>query len=148
MEIDLSNSRRKAIIDNTDARKVCEHNWFLYRGYAVSGINGRPVFLHRFIMDTPAGMVTDHINCNKLDSRRANLRICTNRQNILGQKTSVDNTSGYKGVSWDKGMKKWRASITVNYKKIVLGFFTDRGIAATAYKTAASLHYGEYAKLN
>lgn len=145
MEINLTNSDLKTVIDDSD-KALVKNACFLYRGYAFTSVKGKPVGLHRLIMRTPKGMVTDHINCDKLDNRRSNLRVCTNRQNILGQKVSKDNTSGYKGVSWSRGMKKWRAAISVNYKKIILGHFSEITDAAEAYLRAAKLHYGAYAK--
>jgi hypothetical protein len=67
------------------------------------------------------GLEVDHINMDGLDNRRANLRICTHQENNLNKKISRNNTSGYKGVSWDKWHKKWRSYISVNGKMIRLG---------------------------
>jgi flagellar basal body rod protein FlgC len=104
--------------------------------------------MHRLIMNTPDGMDTDHINSNGLDNRRQNLRICTHAENLANRKKQISNTSGYKGVSWDKSCKKWAANISICGKYKKLGRFTDLVEAARAYDAAAKEVYGEFAKPN
>lgn len=63
---------------------------------------------------------------------------------VLGK----NNTSGFKGVSWNRGMKKWSAQIQFERKNVRLGFFVDSKEAARAYNRAAKQYHGEFAKLN
>lgn len=58
----------------------------------------------------------DHINGNRADNRKSNLRICTNQENSMNRNKNKNNTSGYKGVVYDKERKKWRARIQHNGK--------------------------------
>jgi len=106
------------------------------------------VLMHRVIMDAPEGMDVDHINGNRLDNRRANLRVCSHAQNRANSKTPVTNKSGYKGVSWCKRDSRWIAFITSNGKSKNLGRFLDIVEAAKAYNRAALSMFGEYARLN
>lgn len=85
----------------------------------------------------------DHINNDKADNRPCNLRLATQHQNLMNQRIRVNNKSGYKGVVYTRG--KWRAHITINYKKKWLGYFDTPEQAHQAYCEAAKLYAGEYA---
>jgi hypothetical protein len=115
-------------------------------------IERRNVYLHHFIIgDPPPGMVVDHINGDRLDNRRANLRFCTLAQNKQNSRPYRGGTSRYKGVSWKrtgKGTGKWLARIRVDGKDIHLGFHKEEEEAAKAYDTAAIRYYGEFARTN
>ena len=104
--------------------------------------------MSRFILNTPKGKHTDHINHDTLDNRKCNLRICTVAQNSFNRKLSVRNTSGYKGVSWNKELKKWYASIKFQYKSYSLGLFSNKIDATIAYNMAAKKYFGEFAYIN
>ena len=89
-------------------------------------------------MNPPKNLEVDHINNDKLDNRVSNLRVITHRQNLLNRLHLFrNNKSGYRGVSWSKGMKKWVAQITRNNKTISLGFFNDPRKAAKKYNEYA-----------
>jgi hypothetical protein len=100
--------------------------------------------LHRLITRAVAGVVVDHVNRDGLDNRRQNLRLSTNAHSRLG----CDNTSGYKGVSWHKGTRKWQARASVGGVNRHLGLFKDPWDAAQAYNEAALATWGEFAYLN
>ena len=87
----------------------------------------------------------DHINGNKSDNRISNLRLATASQNLSNKGITKSNTSGYKGVSFNRTKKKWMASIKVNKKSINLGYFLTPEEASEAYKAAAIKHHGEFA---
>lgn len=136
-------------VDKQDKHLLDERTWTINTaGYAVSRIGGKLLYLHRVILNPVDGQMVDHINHDKLDNRRSNLRICTNRQNTSNQQLRSKNTSGYKGVVWFKDRQKWRAGIKVNYKFKHLGYFDDILEAAKAYDVAARKYFGEFAKLN
>jgi len=99
-------------------------------------------------MQTPKGMVVDHINHNGVDNRRVNMRNCTTMQNAWNSKPEKGATSPYKGVSWCKAMRQWEVAITVKGKRRQIGFFEDEIEAAKAYDRAARQHFGQYAYLN
>ena len=108
--------------------------------------NGSKKHLHCLIVDCPEGMTIDHINCNPLDNRKSNLRICTLSENCCNKKKSKRNTSGYKGVTWHKRHKKWYVSIRKNDMIKHIGCFLTKEEAHAAYcKVAKELH-GEFAR--
>lgn len=102
--------------------------------------------MHREIVGTPEGMDTDHINGDKLDNRRSNLRICTHAQNGANRGPQKNGSSGYKGVSYH--CKKWRVQICINGKTKRLGGFNSLLDAAKAYDKAARKYHGEFARTN
>ena len=104
--------------------------------------------MHREIANTPDGYETDHIDGNKLNNTRANLRICTHAENHRNVGLRSTNTSGYKGVSFYKRYNRWRARIWANDRLVFLGYFDSALEAACAYNNSAMLHYGEFAWLN
>lgn len=141
-----------AIVDDDDYEYLIQFEWFLTPGgYAARKTtkNGRPsiVLMHREIAKTPKGMQTDHINGNRLDNRKCNLRICTNAENSRNR-GPMPGTSKYKGVRWLKNDKKWQANIKLNQKQITLGCFNSEIEAAKAYNEAAIKYFGEFAWLN
>lgn len=99
--------------------------------------------MHRVIMNPPVGMEVDHINRNKLDNRRSNLRICTHAENLANRIKPRNNTSGYKGVVWNKSRSKWLAQITVKKRHIYLGQFDDIEEANEAYNLGFVKYYGK-----
>lgn len=116
-------------------------------GYAVNDSKPRKA-MHRFIIEAPKGMVVDHINGNKLDNRKSNLRICTQSGNTANGPIRSSNSSGFKGVSWDKRSSKWSVDITKDYKHIYGGKFDNLADAAKRYNELAIKFHGQFAKLN
>lgn len=135
-----------AIIDADDVEKVRTRNWNMSGRYVRGTIRkGEDIFLHRFIFKPPIGMQVDHINCNPLDCRRVNMRLCTCAQNNRNVKRQSINKSGYKGVYWDKFRNKWHSQITINYKALFLGRFDKIEDAEKAYRDGAVKYHGEFA---
>ena len=123
-------------------------------GYIRIRINNRGYLAHRLaflFMDGvyPSEQV-DHVNGVRCDNRWSNLRAATQAQNChnLHGPTKNNRSSRFLGVSWDIGMKKWRAGIRVDHKSIYLGCHDSEEDAYTAYLSAKrELHpYGEIAK--
>jgi hypothetical protein len=145
---------RVAIIDDRDYKRVSRWSWY-YDRYAKRNHwdkkNKKYVgwYMHAFIMKTPRGMDTDHINGNKLDNRRSNLRILTRSQNkVSGSLRRKDSTTGVQGVHFDKSRNKYMAFICVNGKMNNLGRFNNkedaiiiRKLAEKQYLTNGELDY-------
>lgn len=97
--------------------------------------------MHAVIMNTPKGMDTDHINGDKLDNRCCNLRVVTRSQNKVSSSLNrKDNTSGHKGVHYDKSRGKWMAHISIGSKMKNLGRY-DTFIGALAARMVAENEY-------
>lgn len=91
--------------------------------------------MHRMVLKLEdPNILVDHINGNRLDNRKCNIRVCNRSENNKNQTLNPNNTSGYKGVSWFKETKKWRAYISINNKHVYLGLFESKEEAALAYK--------------
>jgi hypothetical protein len=105
----------------------------------------RLIFLHTALTGV---LGIDHINGDSLDNRRANLRPATPLQNMRNTRRRSDNTSGYKGVSWDQHRSAWAAYIRITGRRQFLGRYGDLADAARAYDAAARQHFGEFAVIN
>jgi len=141
-----------AIIDDDEVQRVLQYKWHCTSdGYAASDSerNGRgstPIYMHRLILDAPAGKRVDHINGDCLDNRKENLRLATHAENLRNRPKSRNNSTGYKGVH--RMRTKWRTQITIDGKKQHLGSFINKEDAARAYDAAARISHGEFARLN
>lgn len=142
----IRNSRTGKILKPWLARssKVLQH-------YAVSLYkNGKKCnkYIHRLVLESFAknknGDQVDHINNNSLDNRIENLRWCTHCQNNQNKGIIARNTSGYRGVSFHKQSKKWRARIWVNGKEETIGSFENPQEASEAYENRAKEVHGEF----
>ena len=134
------------ILDEEDKHLLDEYTFYI-DAYGYGGtnlnINGRKFCkkLHHFILPKKEGLTIDHINQNPLDNRRCNLRYITKSENSINSKIPITNTSGYKGVSWNKKRKKWEAYITINQIKKNLGCFIEIEDASNAYKEALEKYF-------
>lgn len=137
-----------AIVDDEDYDLVASRRWRLVNGYVTRSDRQQSGYeaMHRLIVGlaTGSGKAVDHINGNKLDNRRANLRICTIAENTRNSAKSRNNKSGFKGVcTAPRG--KWRAQIYRDKKAFYLGTFRTPEEAHAAYCEAAKKLHGEFA---
>ena len=148
--------RFHAIVDAADYEWLNQWKWYYNTGYAMRAEylldfknkrHQRKILMHREILGTPKGIKTDHWDLNRLNNTRKNLRQCTDTQN-QGNTNTQKHSSQYKGVSWDKQHKKWRAYIRKNYLMQHLGLFQSEVDAALAYNETAKQYVGEFARLN
>jgi hypothetical protein len=137
-----------ALVDAADFEWLNKYTWrTVGPGYASAQIGGKGVFMHRRIMNPAPGKVVDHINGNRKDNRRNNLRECTQAENRRNTR-KLRGVSRFKGVSWNREVGKWQAKICHNGKSIHLGLFHDEVKAAKAYDKAARDLFGAFAFLN
>lgn len=156
--INLSSNKGLVIVDDDDLDILSQKKWRLSSGgYAIaSQKKTRPdgskykstLYMHAFINKTPDGFETDHINGNRLDNRKENLRTVTSKQNQQNKKTSSHSSTGIKGVGWCKQTQKWKVSIFADGKRRTIGRYSCIEIAAKVYNEHAKKHHGEYARLN
>lgn len=152
----LTHPNTFALVDDKDYELQNKHKWYalekrgaVYAARNISvGIKQKILLMHIAIMGRVTGKEIDHRNTETLDNQRHNLRYCTHAENARNRKTSGNNTSGYKGACWHKGVNKWCAYIYHNGKRIHLGYFTCLIKAAKVYDNAARKYFGEFARPN
>lgn len=145
---------KHAVVSDGDFETVNQFKWYYDKttGYAKRDVRiegkRKCIYMHRFINATSDGMLTDHINGNRLDNQRENLRTCNATQNHANKKIESKFSSKYKGVYWHKNRDKWVSMIRFERKSTYLGVFTDEKEAAKAYNEKAKELFGEFARLN
>lgn len=127
-----------ARVDAVDASTVAAHRWRrTYYGYAITGTPSRGTqrLLHRLLLDLPNGdkRQGDHRNGDRLDNRRANLRIVTNAENAQNQ-AAKGGTSRYRGVSFRRDTGRWTGYVKVNYRRYGAGCFATEEEAVAAVR--------------
>lgn len=141
-----------AKVNNSDYLLLDKYKWHLIgKGYAARQrrgphkTRGPQILMHNQILGCKN---VDHKNTDRLDNRRLNLRRASSSQNKWNRGKNKNNTSGYKGVSWNKKDKKWTACIGVHRERIGLGYFSTPEAAALAYNKAARKLHGKFCVLN
>lgn len=137
-------------IDKADELLVRQYKWSCCTDAKgiVSIVNGKGLSVHNLIMGTPKGMETDHIDLDRLNNRRSNLRIVTHQQNQCNQPPQSNNTSGVTGVSYYPPRHKYRARIKVSQKEIHLGYYSTFEEAVQARNVGMELMFGEFGRYN
>lgn len=161
MKIIKLNKGYETIVDDKYFDILNKRKWFINYSNGVpryaaftfrKNKNNYCTLMHRMIMELEGykikGKQIDHINGNGLDNRLENLRLASHSENQRNSKLRKDNTSGYKGVVWNKRDKVWFALLRIGKKRLNLGSFDNKIDAAKAYNEAAIKYYGEFANLN
>jgi hypothetical protein len=140
----------EALVSPEDYERVSRFRWYRTTlGYAVreEWVSGRrqTVWMHRFILDANPSLDVDHIDHDRLNNQRSNLRSCTRAQNLANARRHRDSTSPYKGVTWRKDIRRWTARIMVRGTVHHLGCFDTPEDARDAYLAAAQRLVGDFA---
>lgn len=142
--IGLTKKGEEFYFDLEDYDKVVKYSWYINQGYARTKLSsGELIYLHNLITNkkNPNAYI-DHINRNKCDNRKSNLRECSQIENSRNVGLPKNNKSGIIGVGYDKNNKKWIARIVVNYKDIHLGRFLNKEDAIKARLQAELKYFG------
>tara|TARA_R110002020_G_scaffold381765_2_gene592662 strand:+ start:616 stop:1197 length:582 start_codon:yes stop_codon:yes gene_type:complete len=161
---------REVLLDDDVYEWASKYKWYLRKDYSrkreafyvvrsVKQPDGKHtlILLHREIMNTPKGLVTDHLNGNGLDNRRANLRVCTNRENQINRRGRIDRAFKYIGVQKDKrALKKpWRPDVVVSdsskkrgQRRVSKGYYVTEEEAAYQRDLYMVMYHGTGVVLN
>ena len=145
-----------AIVDACNVHIVNSWNW-----HAVKSLNtvyarrtdrscGFPVnvYMHRVILGDPDKFCIDHIDSNGLNNLTSNIRKVEHYQNIINSRFRADNSSGFRGVSFDKSKGKWVARITTKGRVLNIGRFASAEDAALAYEKKSLELHKEFRRLS
>ena len=141
----------EVVIDDDISNNLMKYRWHvksrrhgIYFAAMVKQPDGKEkaIFLHRFIMGEPPGLMVDHIDGDHFNCQRENLRICTNAENSRNRKKPITNKTGFKGVSMCRG--KYVAKVKCMNKSYYLGAYNTPQEAADAYNTKAKELFGDF----
>lgn len=130
MELLAYKNDEKLKVDKDNEHLLAKYSWGLDSdGYPKAKVKGKHLRLHQIVLGiAPKGMVTDHINQNKLDNRRKNLRFASFRDNALNSFKKGD------GVWWNKSKERWQAQHKINGKRYHIGTFKTKKEALATYQ--------------
>ena len=137
------------LFDECDAALVQSRGWHVSkRGYVAGKEHRRESPIHKLMLSADTGFDIDHINRDKMDNRRNNLRVVTHHENCMNQSMRATNTSGFMGVSFVKNIGKYESYIHFHGIKHNLGYYISPQEAAYYRDAAARALFGEYCFLN
>ena len=137
------------LVDAADYEWLSRYTWTTHNsGYAARREKGRLIFMHREIVQAPPGLVVDHMDGNRQNNYRSNLRICTRRENSQNRAKRIGCVSRFKGISREKHSGKWRAQAYLAGEPFRTGLMDDEVEAARAYDRLAVELFGAFAYLN
>lgn len=131
-------SGKVVLVDDDDLARLSAHRWRVTpQGYAMACMasgkrGGTSVLMHRMVMGACAGDEIDHINRDKLDNRKANLRLCTHAENCRNRGKWRGCSSQHRGVSWNKRRSCWQVVIRENGRLTWKGSYASELEAAKA----------------
>lgn len=133
-----------ALVDDEDFEYLNQWKWYCNNGgYAVREVGGTSQLMHRLLVVVQRNQQVDHVNHDRLDNRRVNLRICNQQQNSANMLPRKPNK--LKGAFWDKSRSLWMSLIVVDGKPVFLGRYKTEAEAGGAYLTAATEFWGDFA---
>lgn len=118
-------------------------------GYLRVRVNTKPYSVHRVIYEMligpiPKGCLIDHMDQDKSNNKINNLRVCSNSENQKNRGRTKTNSTGYKGVTFNKEANKYRATITLDGVNVSLGHFSTAKEASLVYELRAKEEFGEF----
>lgn len=156
MKIITLTQNKFAKVDDDDFEDLSRYKWcYGAHGYAFRSVyidgKRKTVYMHRDVNKTPDGFFTDHINGDKLDNTKKNLRTCTSSQNQMNSRIRKKKSEYPRGVYYysnpKQNKKPWKASLNINGKTKYLGTFETMELALQARIKAEKIWYGEFSHL-
>lgn len=142
VEFRVSNVDEYGLCDIEDWNEIKKHSWYMNQGgYLTTYIDKKQVRLHHLILPNKEGYVVDHVNRNKLDNRKTNLRYATDRANAINRDKPCNNRTGRIGVGFSTKLNKYIAYININKKRKQLGKYKTLEEAIVAREEAEEKHY-------
>ena len=135
------------VVRNDKKGKILKQSY--RKGYKQVGFDGKTHRVHilvakAFIPNLENKKCVDHIDTDKANNNVSNLRWATNNENNCNTPIRNDNTSGIKGISWNKKSNKWLVQITHKGKRYNLGYFADKNEAIKVRQLKANELFGEF----
>lgn len=149
--IGYTNKGEEFYFDLEDYDKIKNFTWHLNNhGYVFCAKN--EILMHRLVMNCPDDLIVDHIHGENsiTDNRKSNLRIASMSQNSMNTKLRSDNSSGHKGITWDKRSNKWCVRIMIEGKNKYLGYFNKEDLdkAIQTRLDGERKYFGEYSYIH
>ena len=142
MKVIYTKKKQEIFVDDEDYQTLIQYKWYSKNKYAY---NNKLGLMHRFLLKlTNSSIHCDHVDLNRSNNQKINLRICTVQENARNRIPKVK----YKGVSYYASVNKYRAYITIDKKKKYLGYYSSDVEAAEKYDMAALYFFKEFARLN
>lgn len=141
------------LVDSEDVEKIFSFKRYVSKnslGYPYVNWKSKEFFIHRLVMNLPqyyddcSKIIVDHINGNKLDNRKSNLRICEKSKNPINCKRYSNNKSGKKGVFYNKKLNKWEVGIQYEGKSMYLGVYSEFEEAVKVRECAERKYFKEF----
>ena len=136
--------RLSAMVDDEDYDRISRHRWYAnpqrntHYARRTPTLNGKKIsiLMHREVMGLTVGdnQMIDHINRDGLDNRKSNLRFCDCVVNARNAWLQRNNTSGCKGVCWNKRSKMWQVQGTIKGVRKYCGLYSDLQEAKEVYE--------------
>jgi hypothetical protein len=145
-----------ALVDDEDYERLSQYRWrakgdrdtfYAYTDIYVGG-KRKMTSMHSMVIKLGGKPQVDHIDHNGLNNQKSNLRAATHSENQRNRSKEKGNTSGFKGVSFQKSTGQWQASIRIDGTLVYMGCYGTKEEAARAYDLAAKAKHGKFAKLN
>lgn len=136
--IQLSQNKQ-ALVDDEDFEELNQSRWFINGSYAYRHASNHRqlIAMHRQIMNCPQGFEVDHLNHDKLDNRKNNLKVCTKQENLLNKSLYKNNKTGVSGIYWLDSIKKYQVRFWIRKIEYYLGCFDSLGDAIEAKQRAS-----------
>ena len=138
-----SNKSGSFLISPCDFNNIITKKWRIWKNSVFTG-NYNPISYTSFILNPDKGYVVDHINGDRFDNRRENLRICKQQDNLCNKHFMSNNKSGFIGITYSNERNKWCAEITKNNKKYKLGRWDKIENAVYARYFAEKILFGKF----